>query len=927
MTEHQCHKCGNTLRPNAKFCPRCGAKTGETANSMGIFSFDDFFSEEDEHKKEIKDALEKAASKPSEPKPEPVPEPEKVTEPVQKESSDLKSPKGIFTFRDRDREKRNKVKILDDTLELPIEEIQREIERRREKERYDNRPDAEKEAGKKHMAGLFENLKESQKGDVLIPEDEILTKDDLPEKQSLLGKAKRFLLGTDAPDIEGVDVKEGEEAEGEKVRRVRQEKSKEEKKTGWRAILGIQEEEPASEEPAAIEEKPAEETLPPLQEETIEAPVFVSIAKEEKMVDSVETDEPDLDTDEFEEPQPELTWFQRIFGVKQEDEEARPEEEPVVVASDAVEEEVVSEETPKPPKEKMPTKKKLMYGGIAAAILLAIGIGLFYTGDYMTNPLRLSENFATALEEDDMDKIAGMLHADGASVTAKTLEPFKSLLNDPEYKANLLASLSAFDETAGRTPDADVWIEETGSQYWLFNSYSMKIKTFSINPLVTYPNTKVSVDGAEPIDVSPEKPISITALLPGPHNITSSYTEGLTPLNASADVTLTTTNKSLKDGMLVTDLKNVGKFATFTSPQEEANVMINGEDKGKVKDMAAGGFKFGPFDTPVKVQLKLDTPLGSVLTETVEAKDDGQAIAFTFPNMVEISEYHDEATIYINGENKGVLGKALIPFHRMIGPVKPEDTIQLEMMQEGKLTKSNVLTVGDNEKLLFSYSKPFTFSWGYSNAIVILDGVNTGKTVYDLAGDDMIADILNSYETISISKKFPWGTFESDTLSLAEAGTLDFTINSMNDTLIRQLQSAVVKYLEEDAYAISNLKPDNYSNITDPLLSERRSYIQKLVDENHRIVRVSDKAHFDMNSIQFDDEDGDYYARITEQYVYHFQEYQGGIFRPIRLEMTEARENIQHAMRYDANRGEWVIYENRPKDSIGENTEAIDLAY
>lgn len=942
MSEQRCHKCNQPLRPNAKFCPHCGTKFDEDPKkrASGILSYDDFFSDEDSKAEEPIDVKEDAKA------PE-TPITKTAETPKQEEPTDEK-PKSIFTFRDKEKEKRNKVKILDDTLELPIEEIQREIERRREKERMDARTDEEKEAGKREMAGFFDKLKDNQ-SDVLIPEDEIIDEADRPEKKTLFGKARSFLLGTDAPDIEGVDVQKVEASEEEKVKKAKEEQKAKPKST-WKSMLGIDEDPDIPEEPV-MTSVPTEDLVSDNDEPEVvlqEPQVVPPEVYEDDVTDDVASDEPpkevfvvdDTVVDEIpqeEKDGSELSWFQRIFGVKVDDDEEAAEGKPEkkskvkpVVAGDVVTDSPIFADRDDEGETEVsdkPKKNPWIYAGIAAAILLVAGIGLFFTGDYMTNPLRLSENFSEAVETGDVDAMAGMLHADGASVNAQTLAPFQELLKNEEYKTELLTNLQAFNEEEGRTPDGDVWIEETGSKYLFFKAYTMKMKTFAITPEVSYPNTQISVDGGDPVNVSPDKPQTFAALLPGPHTITSTYTGGLSPLSKTADVTLTSGNDALVDGKYTADLKNAGKFATFTSPQEEAVVLINGEEKGKVKDMAKQGLKFGPFDAPVKVELRLDTPFGQVKSGEKQAQKDGEALEFTFPNMVEISDYHDEATIYINGETKGVTGKDLIPFHRMIGPVKPEDTIQMEMMQEGKLTKSNVLTVGDNEKLLFSYSKPFTFPGQYANAIVILDGVNTGQTAYEMAGDDMVADILNSYSTIQISKKFPWGTFESDTLDLDEAKTLNFSINSMNDTLIRQLQSAVVKFLEEDAFAVSNFKPDNYSNIENPLLSERRAYIESLQEENKRIVRVGDKAHFDMGSIQFDDEDGDYYARITEAYVYFYQEYQGGIFRPIRLDMTEAREVYQHAMRYDANQGEWVIYENRPKDSIGDNVESFDLAY
>lgn len=910
-----CKKCGKPMRAHAKFCPHCGEKaSGE--NASGILSYDDFFDDEPAGKSEelaVEQPRPETQQEPPAPEEPEVPgQPADLTDAADA-TDETASPKTIFTFRDRERKR--KVKMLEDTLELPIEEIQREIARRRERERLEMRSPEEKEAGRQEMSSVFDRLKEKHdEPDVLIPESEIVRSEDRQEKKSLFSRARNYLLGVDTDDIEGVDVKKEEALEEKKIRRAA-----------------------AGKEPVEPEAFP--DTRPAVEAEFEEIPADTPVLSVPKDP-AGEAPEPKRSRIEALPEQAEQvsksTWYGTLFDRKRKQKEEElvispfDESKPGSVQADAEEPARIAEAVepasfPKTTGEK--TKRRNIMIGTAAALLLVAGIALFFTGNYMSDPLRLTESFITAVEADDADAMAGLLTADGTQVTAAALGPFQEMLRDPEYKQALLADLNTFNTERGRSDDGDVWIEESGSRYLFFNAYQLHIKSFHVEPSVSYPDTMVSVDGGEAIVVSPDQPASIGPLLPGAHQITSVYEKGLNPLHAAKTVELTSTNEELDEGKLTVDLTNPGKFASFTSAQEEAVLLLNGEEKGKVKDLGRDGMRFGPFEAPVSVQLRLDAPLGTVLSATEKVDADGQKVEFTFPNMVEISDYHDEATIWLNGESKGVKGKDLIPFHRLIGPVKPEDTIQMEMEIDGRMTKSNVVTVGDQAALKFSYWKAFEFPWRFADAIVSLDGVDTGQSVYQLAGDDMTAELLNSYETIKLTKKYPWGTFESNTVALDEAGALDFTINPMNSTLYRQLQDAVVTHLEEDAFAISNLKPDNYSNIEDPLLSARRSYIQNLIDEKTRIVRVSDTANFDMNSIQFDDEDT-YYARITETYTYHYQEYEAGIFRPIRLEMKEATEVMQHAMRYDKSAGKWFIYDNRPKESMGQsNVETVDLAY
>ena len=930
----QCRHCGKPVRAHAKFCPHCGEHTG-SENASGILSFDDFFEEETPEADEptAEETTEPATSDDEKNIREDEPEPADDEKETDSSSEEAKA-RPIFSFRDKERKR--KAKLLDDTLELPIEEIQREIARRRERDRAQARSPEEKAAEKQTLNETFEKLKSSHdEPDVLIPEDEILKEEDRQEKKSLFSRARNYLLGIDTGDIEGVDVKKEEALEQEKARRSYRKKTEpaepiereEPDRTPESAVLSTPKKQEEKQEPAAIHQEP---------EKKAERVLSVPVAEEEKK-------EPVRGPEFSDEQQDEVkksTWFGTLFDRKRdaEEEELVAKVERPEPREDAREEVPADTGVPaaatgtdgEPEEEKQTSgnKRRNIILAVAAALLLVAGLGLYFTGNYMSDPLRMTEAFEQAVEQEDQNAIAGMLHADGTPVTAETLAPFYAMLENPEYRQTLLSSLRTFNEENGRSEEADVWIEEAGERYFIFNAYQMNIKTFELIPEVTYPNTQVQVVGAEPVSASPDAPAVIGPLLPGVYTVQSVYEGGLNPLHAQTTVELTTENEAVTDDRMTVGLSNVGQFATVSSTQEEAIVLVNGEELGKAKDLGEEGLRIGPFEDPVQVQLRLDTPIGSVTTQEQTIATDGETAAFdTFPNMVEISDYHDEANVIVNGEPTGAQGKDFIPYGRLIGPVQPEDTLQMEMELEGRMTKSNVVTVGDSESLRFSYWKTFEFPWKYSNSIVYLDGESTGQSVYQLAGDDMAVDLLNSYENIQLLRSYPWGTFESNVVTLAEPRTLEFSFNPVNSTLYRQLQDAVVTHLEEDAFAISNLKPDNYSNIEDPLLSERRSYIQNLIDERTRIVRVSDTANFDMNSIQFDDEDT-FYARITETYVYHYQEYEAGIFRPIRLEMQEAQEVMQHALRYDSDRGKWIIYENRPRDSMGQgNVESIDLAY
>ena len=189
------------MRPHAKFCPYCGEKAAEEGTS-GILSFDDFFEDHGDTRgkedKEIKQTLQGGGygkTGRTGPGKEKTLFFENTAGRTRKEygnDSERIAQDHLYLPRQR---KEKRVKVLDDTLELPIEEIQREIARRRERERMEQRSPEEKEASKKELEGVYDQLrKRHAKEDVLIPESEIVKDEDRPEKRSLLSRARDYLL-------------------------------------------------------------------------------------------------------------------------------------------------------------------------------------------------------------------------------------------------------------------------------------------------------------------------------------------------------------------------------------------------------------------------------------------------------------------------------------------------------------------------------------------------------------------------------------------------------------------------------------------------------------------------------------------------------------------------------------------------------------
>ena len=226
------------------------------------------------------------------------------------------------------------------------------------------------------------------------------------------------------------------------------------------------------------------------------------------------------------------TWFGTLRDKKRDREEEQmvilpdgpkdkaPAEEETLVVPDPEEAEAAKDEK---------KRRRIIILGVAAALLIVAGLGLFFAGNYMTDPLRLSESFASAVEAEDQDTIAKMLHADGAEINTEKLGPFYDLLK-AAYKTALWPVCKPLMKD-GRSEDADVWIENR-QPVSVFNTYQMNIKTFSVagGQLCGYNG---QYRRGEPVLVSPENPYRLTPL-PGAHRLNAVYDKGINPVHAAS---------------------------------------------------------------------------------------------------------------------------------------------------------------------------------------------------------------------------------------------------------------------------------------------------------------------------------------------------------------------------------------------------------
>jgi uncharacterized membrane protein YvbJ len=158
--------------------------------------------------------------------------------------------------------------------------------------------------------------------------------------------------------------------------------------------------------------------------------------------------------------------------------------------------------TTTPPKSKVtkPQPKGLKIALIAAAAIIILLIGTYYVGKSSTSVTKLINDFETAIEEKDTDKLADILvvnHKD-LELTKESLEAFIQLYDSkPSELTFLLGNLKtqASSDYGALSGMFSVDLIKDGKAFLFFDNYKLSVNPVYIKVATNYKDTDIIVNG------------------------------------------------------------------------------------------------------------------------------------------------------------------------------------------------------------------------------------------------------------------------------------------------------------------------------------------------------------------------------------------------------------------------------------------------
>ncbi|WP_165364308.1 zinc-ribbon domain-containing protein [Sporolactobacillus sp. THM19-2] len=260
-------------------------------------------------------------------------------------------------------------------------------------------------------------------------------------------------------------------------------------------------------------------------------------------------------------------------------------------------------------------RKAIMIPLVSLIIILA---GLYFMGKYLTDPVRTVDAFEQAVEDQNIDKLKGMIYTyEDVKMTDTQVKAMLAWFkNDPDTYSDIVQSLENTAHAAnhvryGHTP---YYLHKAGKQYLLFDHY--QIATELIYPEVTtnLKNMVIGITGAgkgktaEKAESNSPQTIKLDGVIPG---IYTFY--------GHSDAMDQTKKKTLTSDDRQVDFS--GTYISLSSNIPVAELYVNNKDTGKT--VAQSG-EWGPFkkdDTPT-FYARYTANGHSIQSETVSVSDE-----------------------------------------------------------------------------------------------------------------------------------------------------------------------------------------------------------------------------------------------------------------------------------------------------------------
>ncbi|WP_207369512.1 zinc ribbon domain-containing protein [Heyndrickxia coagulans] len=274
---------------------------------------------------------------------------------------------------------------------------------------------------------------------------------------------------------------------------------------------------------------------------------------------------------------------------------------------------------------------------LAVVLVLALGFASFKIVQAMNKPSKTAEQFISAIQKNQAEKVASILNNSQNEVKAdknsaqQVIDYYKK---NPDMFLSLSKSLrseaSSMEESGTNISKSnDLFsVKKAGKKWLIFDRYGIGAKPLFIKVRSNRSNATVYIDNVKQDKIKKDKTYTYGPYLPAIHKVKATRPSTYTTVSDSDELD----PREAENQNLTADLDLEGKMITIYSDYDDAVLYVNDKSTGKkLRDIDT----FGPVSTDGSMKLfaKLDTNLGSKKSNTVTIKDDTDEVDFTFPGL------------------------------------------------------------------------------------------------------------------------------------------------------------------------------------------------------------------------------------------------------------------------------------------------------
>lgn len=294
----------------------------------------------------------------------------------------------------------------------------------------------------------------------------------------------------------------------------------------------------------------------------------------------------------------------------------------------------------RPPRKPLSRAAKLSIA--SGIVVVALGVGAYYLGQYMTDEQRLLSKFEKSAKDGDADQLYELLASSNedtrfdlnkVKVMAEYLADNEDIVEELMEELRSEAERLKAGDVESFVNDEDtpfVYLEKKDKKKWLlYDEYELKLRRYMIPVYANLEGTAIFVNN-ERVAVLDDNDsrIEVGPLLPGNYEVRAVYESEYATLESTETIGLFPMWEY--DNRLEFNL--YGDYIYVHANDEAASVYINGKDVGLLAD---GNQAIGPisYDGSNKIYVQAEYPWGTVKSEEQEVSS--EVMQFTIDPLTE----------------------------------------------------------------------------------------------------------------------------------------------------------------------------------------------------------------------------------------------------------------------------------------------------